>query len=129
MEGQLDHACASADNARRSIAPCRRTPRPLRAAWPARHRALMRPRRPPRLHVSAALALLTLAGCTQAAVSGDHINLQQAERIYTDVQEVRQLNFKAEVPLVLMDQDHANRVLDREVGGGVSAGGLVIGCA
>jgi hypothetical protein len=75
----------------------------------------MRSRRPPRLHVSAALALLTLAGCTHAAVSGGHINLQQAERIYTDVQEVRQLNFKAEVPLVLMDQDQANRVLEREV--------------
>ena len=70
---------------------------------------------PPRLHVTAALALLTFAGCTYAVVSGGQINLQHAERIYTDVQEVRQLNFKAEVPLVLMDQEQANRVLEREV--------------
>ena len=77
----------------------------------------MRSRRSPRLHLSAALALLTFAGCTHAAVSGGHINLQRAERIYTDVQEVRQLNFKAEVPLVLMNPDQANRVLDREVAG------------
>jgi hypothetical protein len=75
----------------------------------------MRSRRPPRLHVSAALALLTFAGCTYAVVSGGKINLQHAERIYTDVQEMRQLNFKAEVPLVLMDQAQANRVLEREV--------------
>jgi hypothetical protein len=75
----------------------------------------MRSRRPPRLHVSAALALLTFAGCTYGVVSGGHVNVQPAERIYTNVQEVRQLNFKAEVPLVLMDQAQANRVLEREV--------------
>jgi hypothetical protein len=72
-------------------------------------------RRQPRLHVSAALALLTFAGCTYAVVSGGRINVEPAERIYTNVQEVRQLNFKAEVPLVLMDQAQANRVLESEV--------------
>ncbi|MGH7915732.1 MAG: hypothetical protein ACREPW_13960 [Candidatus Binataceae bacterium] len=70
-----------------------------------------------RLHRSAALILLAFAGCAYAVVSGGKVNLERAERIYSDVQELRQLNFKTEVPLVLMDPGQANRVLEREVAG------------
>jgi hypothetical protein len=60
------------------------------------------------------LALLALAGCTNAVVSGGRVNVQRAEEIYTDVQELRQLHFKDDVPLVLMDQDQADFVMQRE---------------
>jgi hypothetical protein len=56
-----------------------------------------------------------LAGCTHAVVSGGQVNLRGVEQIYSDVQELRQLNFLTEVPLVLMDQGQANLVLEREV--------------
>ena len=75
----------------------------------------MRSRHSLRLHRSAALVLLTFAGCAYGVVSGGRVNLQRAERIYTDVQELRQLSFNAEVPLVLMDQGQANLVLEREL--------------
>lgn len=75
----------------------------------------MRSRRPLRFHRSAALVLLAFAGCSYAVVSGGQVNLRRAERIYSDVQELRQLNFKTEVPLVLMDQGQANLVMEREV--------------
>jgi hypothetical protein len=61
------------------------------------------------------LVLLAFAGCSYAVVSGGQVNLRQAERIYSDVQELRQLNFKTDVPLVLMDQNQANLVMEREV--------------
>ncbi|HVA83661.1 MAG TPA: hypothetical protein VNF28_02060 [Candidatus Binataceae bacterium] len=48
-------------------------------------------------------------------VSGGRVNLHRAEQIYTDVQELRQLYFNTEVAMVLMDQAHANLVLEREV--------------
>jgi len=60
------------------------------------------------------MALLALAGCTNAVVSGGQVNIAHAEAIYTDVQELRQLHFKTEVPLVLMDQGRADFVMQRE---------------
>jgi hypothetical protein len=48
-------------------------------------------------------------------VSGRRVNLQRAEQIYSDVQELRQLNFKTEVPLVVMDRQQARLVIEREV--------------
>ena len=75
----------------------------------------MRSRPSRRLVRSAALVLLTVAGCTYGVVSGGRVNVQRAERIYTDVQELRQLNFNADVPLVPMDQGQANLVLEREL--------------
>ena len=75
----------------------------------------MRSRRPLRLRRSAALALVAFAGCSYAVVSGGQVNLRLAEQIYSDVQELRQLNFETEVPLVLMDQGQANLVMEREV--------------
>ncbi len=48
-------------------------------------------------------------------VSGGQVNLRRAEQIYSDVQELRQLNFQTDVPLLLMDQGQANLVLEREV--------------
>ena len=77
----------------------------------------MRSKRPLRLDRSAALVLLTFAGCAYSVVSGGRVNLQRAEKIYSDVQELRQLNFKTDVPLVLMDQARANLVLEREFAG------------
>jgi hypothetical protein len=77
----------------------------------------MRPGRPLRLHRSAALLALTFAGCAYAVVSGGRVNLQRAGQIYTDVQELRQLNFKTDVPLVLMEQAQANFVMEREFAG------------
>jgi hypothetical protein len=75
----------------------------------------MRSRHPLRLHRSGALVLLTFAGCAYAVVSGGQVNLQRAEQIYTDVQELRQLSFKTDVPLVLMDQGRANLVMEHEM--------------
>src|SRR6185437_6598925 len=116
LEGQHHHGSAACDYAGQPVASCRSAAAGLlRAASPARRRALMRPRHPLRLHRSAALALLTLAGCAYAAVRGGQVNLQRAEQIYSDVQELRQLNFKNEVPLVLMDQGQANFVMEREL--------------
>ncbi len=75
----------------------------------------MRSRPSRRLVRSAALVLFTVAGCTYGVVSGGRVNVQRAERIYTDVQELRQLNFNADVPLVPMDQGQADLVLEREL--------------
>jgi hypothetical protein len=75
----------------------------------------MRSRNPRRLVRSAALVLLTFAGCAYGVVSSGRVNLKPAAQIYSDVQELRQLNFDTEVPLVLMDQGQANLVLEREV--------------
>ena len=52
--------------------------------------------------------MLTFAGCAYAVVSGGRVNLERAGQIYSDVQELRQLHFKTEVPLVLMDPSQAN---------------------
>jgi hypothetical protein len=75
----------------------------------------MRSRHPRRLHRSAALVLLAFAGCAYGVVSGGRVNLRRAEQIYSDVQELRELNFNTEVPLMLMDRSQANLVLEREV--------------
>ncbi len=75
----------------------------------------MRPRHPPRPHRIAALVLLAFAGCAYAVVSGGQINLQRAGQVLVDVQDLRELTFKTDVPLVLMDQGQANRVLEREL--------------
>ncbi|HVA40459.1 MAG TPA: hypothetical protein VNF49_07325 [Candidatus Binataceae bacterium] len=75
----------------------------------------MRSQHPLRLRRSAALVLLTFAGCAYAVVSGGKVNLQRTEQIYSDVQELRELNFKTEVPLAPMDRDQANLVLEREL--------------
>jgi hypothetical protein len=77
----------------------------------------MRSRRPLRLHQGAALLALTFAGCAYAVVSGGQVNLRRAGQIYSDVQELRQLNFKTDVPLVLMDQGQANFVMESEFAG------------
>ena len=74
----------------------------------------MRSRRPLRLQASVALLALTVAGCTHAVVSGGQVNLRRVEQIYSDVQELRQLNFKTDVPLELMNQGQANFVMERE---------------
>jgi hypothetical protein len=75
----------------------------------------MRPRLPLQLHRSAILLLLVFAGCAYAAGSGGRLNLQKNEQIFSNVQELRQLNFDSEVPMVLMDRDQANLLLEREV--------------
>lgn len=75
----------------------------------------MRPRHPLRFHRGAALLLLTFAGCAYVVGNGGRLNLQKSEQIYSDVQELRQLNFDSEVPMVLMDRDQANFLLKGEV--------------
>jgi hypothetical protein len=77
----------------------------------------MRSRGPSRLHRSAALLALTLAGCASSVVSGGQVNLRRVDQIYSDVQELRQLNFKSDVPLVLMDQGQADFLMQREIAG------------
>jgi hypothetical protein len=77
----------------------------------------MRSRRPLRLQASAAVLALTFAGCTHAVVSDGQVNLRRVEQIYSDVQELRQLNFKTDVPLELMDHAQANFVMEREFAG------------
>lgn len=72
-------------------------------------------RHPPRLHRSAALVLLALSGCAYIAGSGGPLNLQKGDRIYSNVQELRQLNFDNAVPIMLMDPDQAHLLLEREV--------------
>jgi hypothetical protein len=74
----------------------------------------MRSRHSLRLHRSAALLVLALAGCAYLAGNGGPLNLQKSERIYTNIQELRQLNFDRAVPMVLMDPDEANFLLQRE---------------
>ncbi len=114
-KASVDHGSAAGDYSGRSVASCWRVSPPLRAASPACRRALMRSRPSRRLDRSAALVLLTFAGCAYGVVSGGRVNVQRAEQIYSDVQELRQLNFNADVPLVLMDQGQANLVLEREL--------------
>lgn len=75
----------------------------------------MRSRRPLRFHRICTLIPLVLVGCAQTVVNAGHVNLQRAERIYSDVQELRQLNFRTEVPLVVMDQGQANVAIEREL--------------
>lgn len=77
----------------------------------------MRSRRPRRLPRCAALVLLTFAGCAHGMMNGGRVNLKRAERVYSNVQELRQLTFNSEVPMVPMDQSQANLVLEREVMG------------
>jgi len=77
----------------------------------------MRSRGAARLRRSAALVMLTFAGCAYAVVSGGRVNLRRAGQIYSDVQELRQLHFKTEVPLVLMDRSQANSVMEHEFSG------------
>ncbi len=77
----------------------------------------MRSRGAARLRRSAALVMLTFAGCAYAVVSGGRVNLRRAGQIYSDVQELRQLHFKTEVPLVLMDRSQANSVMERDFSG------------
>ena len=50
-----------------------------------------------------------------SVASGGTVSLQRAERIYSNVQELRQLNFDSAVPMVLMDREQANLLLEREV--------------
>ena len=64
-------------------------------------------RRLPRVCRGALAVALIFAGCAYSLTSGGRVNLQRARKIYSDVQELRQLNFKYEIPMVLMDRAQA----------------------
>jgi hypothetical protein len=64
---------------------------------------------------SAAVALLALHGCVPALVNNGRIKLSQAEQLYTNVQELRQLNFKNQIPIVVEQRGQAASAFRREL--------------
>jgi hypothetical protein len=63
----------------------------------------------------AAILLLALNGCTHAILNGHRVELNQADQLYTNVQELRQLNFKNQVPIVVERRAGTAAALNREL--------------
>jgi len=59
--------------------------------------------------------LVALCGCAYALISGGSVNLAKAEQIETGIQNLRGLNFKSSVPVVVMTPDEAQQVILAEI--------------
>ncbi|MGH7924036.1 MAG: hypothetical protein ACREQH_05530 [Candidatus Binatus sp.] len=60
-------------------------------------------------------ALVLLRGCAYALVNGDRVNSQQAAKIESGIQELRQLRFKKPVPLVVKTPDEAEAMMEADL--------------
>jgi hypothetical protein len=58
---------------------------------------------------------IAAAGCAYALVNGGRVNEAKAARIEAGIQQLRQLKFKAPVPLVLESPDEAEAQMEREL--------------
>ena len=58
---------------------------------------------------------LAAAGCAYALVNGGKVNDSKADQVEEGIQQLRQLKFKAPVPLVLETQDEAEAQMEREL--------------
>ncbi|HVA68538.1 MAG TPA: hypothetical protein VNF45_04445 [Candidatus Binataceae bacterium] len=65
--------------------------------------------------VAAAILALALSGCAEAIVSHGQVNRDQADKIKIGLQQLRGLEFKYPVPLVVMSQQDAGQVLEAEM--------------
>lgn len=65
--------------------------------------------------VCAVAALVLLRGCAYALVNGDRVNSQQAAKIESGIQELRQLRFKKPVPLVVKTPDEAEAMMEADL--------------
>jgi len=63
----------------------------------------------------AVAVLVFLWGCAYSIVNGDRVNSQQAEKIETGIQNVRQLRFKQPVPLVVKSPDDAGAMMEADL--------------
>jgi hypothetical protein len=63
----------------------------------------------------AIVALLVLRGCAYSLVNGDRVNSQQAAKIEAGIQNVRQLRFKRQVPLVVKTPDEAESMMEADL--------------
>jgi len=62
-----------------------------------------------------ALGALLVAGCTYALVSGNSVNQSRAERVVAGIQEIRELNFKHPVPIVVETRDQAEKSMEADL--------------
>jgi len=62
-----------------------------------------------------ALAVIVLCGCAYALVHGGAVDSAKADQVKTGIQKLRQLNFKAPVPLVVKTRDEAERIMIGEI--------------
>ncbi|MGD0671378.1 MAG: hypothetical protein ABSB13_04830 [Candidatus Binatus sp.] len=65
--------------------------------------------------ICAVIALVLFWGCAYSLVNGDRINSQQAAKIETGIQVVRQLRFKQPVPLVVKSPDQAEAMMEADL--------------
>jgi hypothetical protein len=65
--------------------------------------------------ICAIAALVLLRGCAYSLVNGDRVNSQQAAKIETGIQNVRQLRFKRPVPLVVKTPDEAEAMMETDL--------------
>ncbi|HKN12898.1 MAG TPA: hypothetical protein VJX68_06840 [Candidatus Binatus sp.] len=63
----------------------------------------------------AVAALIILRGCAYSLVNGDHVNSQQAAKIETGIQTVRQLRFKQSVPLTIKTPNEAEAMMEADL--------------
>ncbi len=63
----------------------------------------------------ALLLLVAICGCAYALVSGDSVNLPQAQKVEEGIQDLRQLSFKSAVPVVAMTPDEAEQAIAEEI--------------
>jgi len=65
--------------------------------------------------ICAIAALILLRGCAYSLVNGDRVNSQQAAKIETSIQNLRQLQFKQPVPLVVKTPDEAESMMEADM--------------
>jgi hypothetical protein len=65
--------------------------------------------------VGAAAAALLSGGCAYNLISGDRVNQKQSDKIEAGIQDLRQLHFKAPVPLVVKSQDEAAAMMEADL--------------
>jgi hypothetical protein len=65
--------------------------------------------------ICAVAALILLRGCAYSLVNGDRVNSQQAAKIETGIQNIRQLRFKQPVPLVVKTPDEAESMMEADM--------------
>jgi hypothetical protein len=67
------------------------------------------------LRWSCASAVVALCGCAYALVHNGTVNSAHAAKVEAGIQQLRQLDFKAKVPLVIKSQDEAERIMVAEI--------------
>ena len=65
--------------------------------------------------ICAVAALILLRGCSYSLVNGDRVNSQQAAKIESGIQDIRQLRFKRPVPLVVKTPDEAESMMEADL--------------